>query len=129
MNAALPFAQQQLAKNGEFYPYGVLLTSDGDGERLGGWTGDEHPLSDEVLLVLLDEARLRSTTLRAVALVADVRAKGGDAIRVELEHREGPVMTILLGYSRRRFGRGIEYGAMTAGAAERRIWAPSGEGS
>lgn len=122
LNAALPFAQQMLDKNGEFYPYGVVLTDAGEGEMLAGWTGDDHPPSDEVLSLLLEGARQRSSALRAVALVADVRANGGDAIRVELEHREGPVMTVLLAYKKRKFGRGLEYGAMSAGTAQRRVW-------
>lgn len=111
-----------LEENGEFYPYGVGLTNGGESEMLAGWTGDEHPPSDQVLSLLLDGVRQRSSTLRAVALVADVRANGGDAIRAELEHREGPVMTVLLAYKKRRFGRGVEYGDLSAGVAERRIW-------
>ncbi len=122
LNAALPFAQQMLDKNGKFYPYGVGLTDGGDSEMLAGWTGDEHPPSDQVLSLLLDGARQRSSTLTAVALVADVRANGGDAIRVEMEHRDGPVMTVLLAYKKRRFGRGVEYGDLSAGAAEPRVW-------
>lgn len=122
LNDALPFAQQMLEKNGEFYPYGRALTLDGEGIALGGWTGDDRPASQEVLSVLLDGVRHNTANVRAVALVADVRANGGDAIRVELEHREHVSITILLAFKKRRFGRGVEYGAMSAGSGEARIW-------
>jgi hypothetical protein len=122
LNAALPFAQQMLDKNGEFYPYGVGLTDAGDREMLAAPSDDAHPPSDEVLTQLLDDVRQRASSLRAVAVVADVRANDGDAIRVELEHREGAVMTVLLAYKKRRFGRGVEYGGLSAGTAERRVW-------
>lgn len=122
LNAALPFAQQMLEKNGEFYPYGVGVHLDGEVAMLAGWTGDEHPPSNEVLSVLVDGARQQSGDLRAVALVADVLAGGGAAIRVELEHREGPVMAILVAYKKRRFGRGVEYGEMSAGVAQPQVW-------
>jgi hypothetical protein len=122
LNDALPFAKQMLAKHGEFVPYGVVLPVDGESETVAGWTGDEQASSSDVLALLLDGVKQRAADLRAAALVADVRTADGEAIRVELEHREGPVMVVLLAYKRRRFGRGIEYGELTAGVAERRIW-------
>ncbi len=46
---------------------------------------------------------------RAVAVVADVRADGSDAIRVLFEHRDvGPAMEILVRYAKKRFRGGIE---------------------
>jgi len=63
-----------------------------------------------------------ATGLRAVALVADVRAVGSDAIRVEIEHREGQAMFVLMPYKRRRLKRGVDYGDLTAGAGHPQIW-------
>ncbi|HBX76664.1 MAG TPA: hypothetical protein DEG43_03370 [Acidimicrobiaceae bacterium] len=122
LNSALPFAQQMLDKNGEFFPYGVALDAEGPIEMVAGWTGSERPPSAEVLQVIGDALRTRAATLRAVAIVADVLTDGSEAIRVELEHREGASMTVLLPYKKRRFGQGIEYGDLAAGATHRRIW-------
>ncbi len=119
---ALPLAQQLLEEHGAFHPYGRARSIDGDGALLAGWTGDEQPPAQEVLALLLDGARQQAADLRAVAFVADGRTDGGDAIRVELEHREGAAMAITLPYKRRRFGRGVEYGALRAGPADPRVW-------
>ena len=123
LNAALPFAQQMLDKNGEFYPFGASVALDGKHAMVAAEPGQgEHPKSDEVLALLLDGIRAQRQELRAVALAADVRVDGGDAVRVELEHRDGHALAVLLPYKKKRLGRGIEYGALRAGAAARRVW-------
>jgi hypothetical protein len=122
LNSALPFAQQMLDKNGEFFPYGVALDSDGRVEMVAGWTGSDRPPSTEMIQLLTDGLRQRVSMVRAAAIVADVRAGDSDAIRVELEHSEGAAMAVLLPYKKRRFARGIEYGALAAGTARRQIW-------
>ena len=35
---------------------------------------------------------------------------------------KGPALTILLPYSRKRFGRGIDYGQLQAAAGARHVW-------
>jgi hypothetical protein len=55
------------------------------------------------------------------ALLADVLADGADAIRVEIEHREGQAMYVLVPYARWR-RRGLEYRDLTAGAGTPRVW-------
>jgi len=71
---------------------------------------------------LVEGFRARQDALRAVALVADVRVDGGDAVRVELEHRDGHALAVLLPYKKKRFGRVIEYGALGAGTAAPQVW-------
>jgi hypothetical protein len=39
LNAALPFAKQQLTKHGEFFPYGVAMSHDGQIALIAGYTG------------------------------------------------------------------------------------------
>jgi hypothetical protein len=122
LNAALPFGQGMLEKHGEFFPYGVALNDDGESRMVAGYTGDEHPPSLEVLALLVDGLREHRDGLRAAAIVSDVRTTESDAIRVELEHREGACMAVLLPYSKRRLRKGVEYGDLAATAAEPRIW-------
>ena len=124
LNAAIPFAQEQLAKHGELYPYGAAITTDGDIKLLGAHSGTENPRSQTVIDTLIKGAAQELSRLRAVALVADVRVSsgGGDAVRVELEHREGLALTVLLPYVKRSFGRGIQFQQMSAAQGVRRFW-------
>jgi hypothetical protein len=58
-----------------------------------------------------------------VALVSDVRLSDTDAVRVELEHREGQALAVFLPYKKKRMRRGVEYSDMTAGPGSRQVWA------
>jgi len=49
LNMTLPFAQQMLAKGGEFYPFGATVTTSGETWLLAGDLGREHPASADVL--------------------------------------------------------------------------------
>jgi hypothetical protein len=123
VNAALPFATQQLDKHGEFFPYGVALNGSGETRMVAGDPGHgERPESVAVLATMVDGLRQERETLRAVALVADVRLSDGEAVRVELEHREGHAISVLLPYKKKRFGRGIEYGSLAAGSGQPQVW-------
>jgi hypothetical protein len=126
LNAALPFAQQMLAKHGEFFPYGVAMTRDGQIAMIAGYTGTEKPPSSEVLAVLYEGLRTKAEENRAAAVVADVRLRdeGTDAIQVEVEHHEGIALKLFLPYRKKRFGGKLETGEMRGEAGERRIWPP-----
>lgn len=119
-------ARQLLAKNGEFYPYGVSMTGDGSTRMVAAYEGSEHPASTELLSMLYDGLRQKAAELRGVAVVSEVRTKNPDrdAIRVEVEHREGVAMAVLLPYrvQRKLIGREVAYGDLQASPAERRIW-------
>lgn len=123
VNVCLPFAHQALQRHGEFYPFGAAVGMDGQSRMLGADRGvRDRPASQNVLDTLLDAVRLDRDQLKAVAMCSDVRVSNGDAVRVELEHREGQSIAVLLPYKRRRFGRGVEFQPLQAGAATRRIW-------
>ena len=124
LNAALPFAKQQLVKHGEFFPYGVAMTRDGKISMIAGYTGSEKPPSTEVLDILYAGLGSKAEENRGAAVVADVRLKGEgtDAIQVEIEHREGVALKVFQPYRKKRFGGGLETGQMRAEAGERRIW-------
>lgn len=123
LDAALPFAQQQLERHGELFPYGMALGLDGETTAVAGDPGDgEHPSSLDVRAVLIDGLREQRDDLRAIALVSDVRLAGSDAIRVELEHREGPAMAVLLPYRRSRLRKRLELGNLEAMAADPQVW-------
>jgi hypothetical protein len=126
---ALPFARQSLAKHGEFYPYGMVLTLGGETRMVAADEGSEHPASTDLLAMLYEGLSAQGPELRGVAVVSDVRIKEplSDAIRVEVEHREGVAMAVLLPYQVRKklLGRDVTYGDMRASGAHPRIWPAS----
>jgi hypothetical protein len=124
LNVVLPFATQCLDKRGELAPYGATVDRAGavSLEAMG-----EAANSVDMLRDLTSAIRARRDDLRAVALVADVTTPDGDAVRVELEHRDGIAIVVLLPYRKRRFGRGIEYGDLVGAGGEPQVWPPSDE--
>jgi len=123
LNTTLPFAQQMLEKSGEFYPFGAAMSTTGEASLLAAHSSlDDHPASNEVLASLLDGVRQYQEKYRAVAFCSDVRLPDSDAVRVELEHLEGPAMAVLLPYKKKRLGRGVEYGELRGGIADKQVW-------
>lgn len=125
LNDALPFALQMLDRRGEFYPYAVKLAIGGDIAMVAGDPGQgEHSRSTDVLPMLYEGLKSERETLRAAATVSDVRidSPSSDAIRVEIEHREGLALGVFLPYAKKRLGRGLTYGDLQAAPGERRIW-------
>jgi hypothetical protein len=124
LEPALGFAQQQLDRHGEFFPFAVVVRSDGQTEMVAARpdANNDRPVSADVIDACRTTLAEQRDHLRAAAVVADVRLPDGDAIQVELEHTEGPALTVLLPYSKKRFGSGIDYGQLKAGASTRHVW-------
>jgi len=127
LDAALGFAQQQLATRGEFFPYAAAVGSDGEAEMIAARpdADDENPPSADVIDACVAALVSQRDYIRAGAIVADVRVAelGGDAIQVDLEHADGHALTVLLPYTKKRLRKGVDYGPMRAQAGRRRIWA------
>lgn len=125
LNAVLPFAEQTISKHGEMYPFGAAVTTSGELKMLAAdpGSGGDHPASQDVLDGLYAGARQGRSENRAVAFVADVKAGGSDALRVELEHAEGTTLVLLAPYTRTRFKKSVTLGQMTGGVGEPRVWA------
>jgi hypothetical protein len=124
-NVALDAASEFLVKNGEFFPFGFSVGEDNEVVMFGADPDlGEHPPSTEVLRLLGEGARADRGRLRAVAFAVDVSLPdGGDAVRVELEHREGAVLEILVPYRRRRFGGKLTLGEMLVSEGHVQVWA------
>lgn len=129
MNHVVPFAEQMLAKHGEFYPYGGVLTPLGEVELVGTEDGHCQPPPQEIIDSLLAAFRERAISgiCKATALVADVRALPGDAeeetsaIRVSLEHASGLAIDVFIPYEIGENGQ-IRYGELFARQGERIIF-------
>jgi hypothetical protein len=123
LSAVLPFAERTLSKYGEMFPFGAAVSSQGQLEMLAGDSGSGgKPASEAVLQALYDGSRASCDTRRAFAFVADVRADGADAVRVELEHQEGAAIVVLVPYCRGRLTKKITFGQMSGGMGRPNIW-------
>jgi len=123
LNAVLPFAERTLSKYGEMFPFGAAVSSDGQLELLASDPGaGERPESEVVLRALYDGARASSRDRRAFAFVADVRVNTSDAVRVELEHREGVAIVVLVPYNRSRLKKKVAFGQISGGMGQPNIW-------
>lgn len=117
----IEFAQNMLRKHGEFYPFANSMRNDGQITMVGGYTGDEHPASNEVIEVLVGALRAQAETgeIKASGLCFDARLRGTDgkptdAIAISLEHREGDCVMVAMPYSKGRFS-GLSFGQLVAG--------------
>jgi hypothetical protein len=126
LNVVLPFAEQTLAKHGELFPFGAAISTSGEAEMVAADLGDDQPLSQDLLDVLYEGGRASSGSRRAMAFVADVSVSGGDAIRVEVEHRDGLALQILVPYTRSRFRKAVTLGQMSAAPGNPHVWTAGG---
>ena len=115
MNDMLPFAEEMLAKHGEFLPYGAALNAQGEVVSIAGYTGEEQPPSQDVIDLLrksfIDGAR--KGQFDATALYYDVRIKTNqdetsDAVAIELDHKDGYSVVVFFPYQ-------IELGVVSFG--------------
>ena len=132
LNTLLPFAQQQLERHGEFFPFAASIDSTGAPRMLAVDLGDEHPESTDVIDSLY-EALARSAAggeIRAAGVCADVRvtapgsAEQTDAIRTSIEHAEGDPVEVFMPYAKRRM-RGFEFRDLFAQPGTPRVFARS----
>jgi hypothetical protein len=122
LNMTLPFAQQVLAKGGEFYPFGATVTTSGETRLLAGDLVPEQPASADVVSVLVDGLRQDRARFMAVTICSDVQLPESDAVRVELEHQDGHAIAVRMPYKKKRFGRAVEYDDLRGGTADQQIW-------
>jgi hypothetical protein len=127
LDTALPFAQQMLESYGEFYPYAMRMLDNGATEGLTTKPGrGQWPESDIVLGKLYERLAAQAATLRAVAVVADVvlttDADPIDAIKVDIEHREGVAISVLVPYQKKGEGQKLVFATPRAAFGDRRIW-------
>jgi hypothetical protein len=133
LDMLLPFAQQQLEKHSEFFPFAGSIDSSGALATVAVDLGEERPASTDVIDSLY-EALARSAAsgeIRAAGICADVRitppgsGDQTDAIRTSIEHAEGDPVEVYMPYAKRRM-RGFQFGDLFAQPGTPRIFARSG---
>jgi hypothetical protein len=129
LNFLLPFAQDMLAKHGEFFPFAATMSVGGELAKAASYTGSERPASMEVLEVIEDGLRqsARNSEIRAAAVCVDARVQAPgttektDAIQVKFEHSDGEAIEVFLPY-RKGFLRRLKYGELFATQGTRTLF-------
>src|SRR5688500_18754236 len=106
MNALVPFAQQMLAKAGEFYPFGVSMDVGGKIALATADTGEEKPASEQLIAMMTAgfQQGAREGRLKAAGICYDVRVtppgsdKKTDAICAKIEHADGEALVAYVPY-------------------------------
>jgi hypothetical protein len=117
----LPFAEEKLNRDGEFYPYAAVVAEDGELKSVSAGEGEEPDVGD-VLLALHEELRQRAAdgSIRASGIAADVTltdpdtGETRDAVQVELDHAETDAVDIYVPYE--SAADGIKFGELVTAA-------------
>ena len=95
LDTLLPFAEDQMKKHREFYPFAAVMHTDDSLELTGSYDGNEHPESKEVLETLkqihkqlASDGKIKASGIVWNASVASADGKPSDAIIVSLEHKD-----------------------------------------
>ena len=130
MNASIPFAEQSLAKNGSFNPFGRVINESGEFNYVMPF--DESESMNSTDLIEMIKAGFRksaaSGTIRASALFYDVRIKHPssgemiDAIAVNLDHKQAYSIVILLPYYIEN--QVVSFGSLFAEEGDNNIFLP-----
>lgn len=122
LGASIEAATRMLSADGEFYPFAVALTVEGEVVSPAIDPPSDHPSADEVVALLLDALRDARDSLRACAVCSDVRLRSDageerDAIRVELEAPAADPLVVVVPYADRQLDEPMGM------AGERRVFA------
>ncbi len=107
LDALLPMAEKLLTVQGEFYPIGVVMLSDGEIRHVGAkMEGDDHPSSQSLidLLTVTFEREATKGKIRAAGICYDVltippgKRQRQDAICFGLEHCLGEAIDVYRPY-------------------------------
>lgn len=129
MNSLLPFAQQQLEKQGEFFPFAGMLTKDGeahlgmaDASKLNekGGTAISQEMIDRIVAAHKKENEKGNLLVSAICFDTRVAKDGEekeDAICIAIEEEDGKSINVFLPYKKNFFGK-IKYGELFASPKE-----------
>jgi hypothetical protein len=126
VQAVLPSAERKLAQNGDLTPFGAAVSGDGElilfgaDPRLG-----QNPPANDVVRRLYTGARQSAFARRAVAVVRAGRSNGADAMRIDLEHRDGDAVTLVVPYKRGRLTKSFNRGPIASARGVPQVWTNS----
>ncbi len=95
LDKLLPFAEEQMKKHREFYPFAAVMLMDDSIELTSVYDGNKHPESKDVLEALkqthkqlASDGKIKASGIVWNASVASADGKPSDAIIVSLEHKD-----------------------------------------
>lgn len=95
LDKLLPFAEEQMKKHREFYPFAAVILADDAVELTGSYDGGEHPESKDVINDLIQihkqlahDGKIKASGIVSNASVTSADGKPSDAIIVSLEHKD-----------------------------------------
>jgi len=113
LSFGLLFAQKELERHGEFYPFAAAMGTDGKVVAVAVAMAEEHPNSQQVIEALVSALKSDVTRkqYKATGVFVDTkvqppgRNEKTDAIRAGLEHVAGYCVNVFVPYSRSSAGR------------------------
>ena len=123
----LPFAEERLNRDGEFYPYAAIVAADGELKLVAAAAGEE-PDAGDLLLALHQELREQAAegSIRACGIAADVTltdpdsGETTDAVQLELDHADAEPVDVYVPYE--TVADGIKFGELVAAAGREPVF-------
>ena len=127
LNFLLPVAEEELSREGEFYPCAAMVAADGELKSVTAPAG-EDPEVGELLVALHEELRAQaaSGSIRASGIAADVTltdpdsGETTDAVQLELDHADGDPVDIYVPYE--TSGSEVKFGELVSAAGREPIF-------
>lgn len=127
----LPFAEQMLTRDGEFYPYAAAVDTAGSIEAVGPAVETDDPDVSDILVALHADLREQAAegVIRASGIAADVTltdpdsGETTDAVQVELDHAEGDAVDVYVPYERE--DEGVKFGELVAAEGREPVFSPA----
>jgi hypothetical protein len=128
LNYLLPYAEEMLSKDGEFYPYAATMDAGGEVQAVSAASG-ERPDVGELLLALHAELRDQAAggAIRASGIAADVTltdpdsGETTDAVQLELDHADADAVDIYVPYV--SSSEGVTFGELVAAQGREPVFA------
>jgi hypothetical protein len=129
----VPFAQEMLAKHGEFYPFAATIDKNGKVAQVAGEIGSARPESSELIAFLNEALRVQAArgVIRACGICYNVGARlpgykdKVDAICCHVEHAAAPPVQVFVPYRKGFLGR-MKYDKPVALPGQASVFVPPG---
>jgi hypothetical protein len=131
LNFLLPFAEEELNRHGEFFPYAAAVGADGEVGAVGADLGTDEPDVAELLVALhaqLGEEAAEGA-IRASGIAADVTltdpdsGETTDAVQLELDHADAEPVDIYVPYE--SAPEGVKFGELVAAEGRQPVFGPA----
>lgn len=132
LNEALHAAEEFLEKVGEFFPFVVTMSPDGEISHEQEHLGEQSPLAVQTVDVLVDglkraaaKGRYKATAVVSHARIPSPDGQFQEAISVALEHRNDPPVNCFLPFKQAK-GH-FDFGEVFAKRGERKVFPHASE--